>query len=539
MATAYHPVNDTHSEGERLHSYYGKVSDNFGERVHARLNDFGFNKLHEDALLIAEHFSAIRKHNEVGDMFNPNRLRDFGHFLQSKNIDSASGQARTLAALNADMLLVQGFINNQYSNYIAGLNSQTGRPAPGKELSADIPLCDFDDLLNLVSEKSEEAPNGQGVNLEVLAILATSYYVELEDQLSERGDPTKLLKLVYATKAICAPFAEITGFDGLAMGLNSLADRIQLESKLEPETYGAIHNQAKQMIDSLGSPESIAGRVTDVLDGFGVDSVADVTLPSGSGHSVKYGIGTWEAADLGMSELSQRLVWRVKSLGSLMKRLHRIKTSDTENKNAAPTDVLAMTLVTKSVEQSAILLQQMAATIVDSDSPQYIGVASPKRNKFVHVQGSKEYLDAVKNSVSPEVWDLVHDEDTDSGFEVSKVTFHHRTSRYTASGALEDDIVPVEIQILTERARIASRIEEPSHTIYKAGKLPKERVGNLVNIIQKLHTRRREMKNGEPTTQSLERGDKDLRQIKQQQPRRLGWSALKKRPPSEPPRHRA
>lgn len=509
------------------------ASPDIAKKIIDRMKDFGFSKIHPETSLNAEYLLASRVGSSVGDVFNPKKYTDLKKFLDDKGIHIDSQEAERFLARNSDIALIDEYTSSCFKEYTKSLSSSKNKIPPGSEIAQPMPLSNFDSLLDLVSVGSIENPNGHGVNLESLILVATAHYVELESLIESRGDPTKILQQVHAIESICAPFCEIVGFDALAMAARSLTGMIQTEASMSntPEALSHTKLLAREVLDSMGNSIEIEKICDQMLSEFDID-VSLAMLPDTSEHGITYGIGTWEAKNLSMSDPTLRLIVRKKSLGSLMRRLYRILNSEEERSNAVPTDMLAMTFVVKNTDQVATMLESIAGHLLDTELPQFEGKPSPKRSQFIHATGDKEFQEDLKRSLPEGIVTLTDFKTSENGFEVAKLTFHYHDHVYNTLGELQDRVIPVEIQIQTEQARVISKIGKAGHWLLKLShKVPEDDLSRYITRIQELHKRRRTMNDPSVTNQSLLRADETRKHIKRLSKggHRLGIAALRRR----------
>ena len=509
------------------------ASPDIAKKIIDRMKDFGFSKIHPETSLNTEYLLASRVGSSVGDVFNPKKYTDLKKFLDDKGIHIDSQEAERFLARNSDIALIDEYTSSCFKEYTKSLSSSKNKIPPGSEIAQPMPLSNFDSLLDLVSVGSIENPNGHGVNLESLILVATAHYVELESLIESRGDPTKILQQVHAIESICAPFCEIVGFDALAMAARSLTGMIQTEASMSntPEALSHTKLLAREVLDSMGNSIEIEKICDQMLSEFDID-VSLAMLPDTSEHGITYGIGTWEAKNLSMSDPTLRLIVRKKSLGSLMRRLYRILNSEEERSNAVPTDMLAMTFVVKNTDQVATMLESIAGHLLDTELPQFEGKPSPKRSQFIHATGDKEFQEDLKRSLPEGIVALTDFKTSENGFEVAKLTFHYHDHVYNTLGELQDRVIPVEIQIQTEQARVISKIGKAGHWLLKLShKVPEDDLSRYITRIQELHKRRRTMNDPSVTNQSLLRADETRKHIKRLSKggHRLGIAALRRR----------
>lgn len=505
------------------------TSQHIAKQIIDRMNDFGFSKIHSETNLNAEYFLTSRVGSLVGDVFNPKKYKDLKEFLDNKGIDIDSQEAERFLARNSDIEIIDEYTRSSFREYTESLSSSKNKIPPGSEIAQPMPLSNFDNLLDLVSENSIKNPNGHGVNLESLILVATAHYIELESLIESRGDPTKILQQVHAIESICAPFCEIVGFDALAMAARSLTGMIQTEASMSntPEALAHTKLLAREVLDSMGNNVEIERICDQMLSEFGID-VSLAMLPDTSEHGITYGIGTWEAKNLNMSDLTLRLIVRKKSLGSLMRRLYRIQNSEEERSNTVPTDMLAMTFVVKDAGQVATMLESITEHLLDTELPQFEGKPSPKRSQFIHATGDKEFQEDLKRSLPEGIVALTDFKTSENGFEVAKLTFHYNDPVYNTLGELQDRVIPVEIQIQTEQARVISKIGKAGHWLLKLShKIPEDDLSRYITRIQELHKRRQTMNDPSVTNQSLLRASETRNHIKRLSKHKLGKIGLR------------
>ena len=258
---------------------------------------------------------------------------------------------------------------------------------------------------------------------------------------------------VYETESFYAPLCEVLGYDGLAMELRSHATQNRLiRQGKENQMYPVVRtlNEMRQL-----GPQSVLARLADEPDDF--DLMYVVNQPK---YIEKYSDTSYESVQLGEFSLQVdgRVMagnWRIKSVGSLLKKLDRnVERTKSGESVEVPMDVMGMTVISNDIDTMAKDFRATVMRVAEGGSliPQR---APSKRHPFV-VQGDREYIDRVcaelgEDFVSSHV-DVIENE---KGYRVSKFT------------CLGEDDMPIEMQFVTKADRESARVGEWAHIFHK------------------------------------------------------------------------
>ena len=280
------------------------------------------------------------------------------------------------------------------------------------------------------------------VNLESLLIQSAELLQWLSSERAVNNGET--FGYIYAAESIFAPICEIVGFDGLAMALQSKCAELRFEFIGE----SMYVTRAASIIDGIGSHDDIERSVQTVFEMTLGDTIHEQVLKHSSPHNIIIGEG--------ITEEDTRVVWRVKSVGSTAKKLARNSIDTT------PMDILGATLIVKDEDMLAESLGKIIARI-DADVRATMK-PSFSRDYAIHVRGDIPYIQTVMRALGYTTIDeMASDVDVSigpsDGYRVAKVTFLY--------SELGKNILPVELQINTERDRIQARIGSAAHLLFK------------------------------------------------------------------------
>ncbi len=289
------------------------------------------------------------------------------------------------------------------------------------------------------------------VNLESVLIKAA----EMLDNL-QQPHPTKnraVLQDIHEAESFYAPLCEILGFDGLAMAIRSEASCLRLAKS----GNGRFVQQAEEELANH-NPAHAAALVEQLLHSIFAGPGADrdaVIAERVIGESHEHGIVLGEAyLD---HELENRVIWRVKSVGSLA-----LKIFQSANQQI-PGDIIGITLVAKDTDDVASLYETLVRSTVDN--AHLAPVPAPSRSEAYSVQGSDTFRSSVLGRIATRGLVTVSEIESkpkSNGYNVAKVTVQYQDPE---GGSKPQK---VEIQIQTADARTNGRIGPASHVIYKA-----------------------------------------------------------------------
>jgi len=414
----------------------------------------------EAASLSLIHDVADRMFNKESTKYNDTWARNAAdalyEFMDDENI--SHDQLKYSACLLADMVKIEqsaahhrrqmAKIAKEESNedyrkiYSLVAKRHMGKVSPEQWAIAQ-PLLDLDHM-RMEMDK---------VNIEAFIIKGAEIMDNLQHPSSKRE--SAVLQDVLEAESFYAPILEAMGYEAFAAELRSVAKVRRLIGQGRED----LVESAKEIQDrvlQVGTKE-ITGKIFGVNDSA-INYAIRKDEDSGeySTHMGEFVANTkYENTDT-KNENTVAGNWRIKTVGSLADKL---KGGD------GIMDIVGMMVISKDRETTACDFAHFIADRLKEFRP----VCARGKNRPVYIQGTKEYVNAVKQNLSE--LDVDSDEylvkiDTDekceqrgySIYEVSKVTF---------AVDIDDVEIPVEIQFLTKDERHRARIEEISHLIYK------------------------------------------------------------------------
>ena len=397
-----------------------------------------------------------KKSTKYNDVWARNAADALYEFMDDENI--SHDQLKYSACLLADMVKIEqsaahhrrqmAKIAKEESNedyrkiYSLVAKRHMGKVSPEQWAIAQ-PLLDLDHM-RMEMDK---------VNIEAFIIKGAEIMDNLQHPSSKRE--SAVLQDVLEAESFYAPILEAMGYEAFAAELRSVAKVRRLIGQGRED----LVESAKEIQDrvlQVGTKE-ITGKIFGVNDSA-INYAIRKDEDSGeySTHMGEFVANTkYENTDT-KNENTVAGNWRIKTVGSLADKL---KGGD------GIMDIVGMMVISKDRETTACDFAHFIADRLKEFRP----VCARGKNRPVYIQGTKEYVNAVKQNLSE--LDVDSDEylvkiDTDekceqrgySIYEVSKVTF---------AVDIDDVEIPVEIQFLTKDERHRARIEEISHLIYK------------------------------------------------------------------------
>lgn len=258
---------------------------------------------------------------------------------------------------------------------------------------------------------------------------------------------------VYEAESFYAPLCEVLGYDGLAMELRSHAAQNRLIRQGKQDQMIPVARFLYEM-RQLG-PQSVLGKLADDTDDYDVLHVIEKPR-----YIEKYSDTSYESIQLGEFSLQvdERIMagnWRIKSAGSLLKKLSRnVEHASLDDQVEVPMDIMGMTVISADTDTVAKDFKAVAHRVNETEGliPQK---APSKTHPFV-VQGDRGYIDRVCAELGEEfVANNVNIIENDKGYRVSKFT------------CLGEDAMPIEMQFVTKADRESARVGEWAHIFYK------------------------------------------------------------------------
>lgn len=324
------------------------------------------------------------------------------------------------------------------------------------------------------------------INLETILIEASHTLAQLH---STPYKSPETYEAAYRSEAFLAPLCEVIGFDGLAMALRSTVACIELRNTGK----GEYVDLAEQLLSKHQEGRSENGEhchdqlqqdVQSIMRRVVGENSHELVIGSESSHGVVFGDGECHS---GHREL--RLVWRLKSVGSLARKLAR-EASEKQNKHTeipssevlddqcgyveAPLDIVGVTLIAHNrgdlIATYADIFRRMLPLLEREDlSNEGVGsiqpYPSPSRKCSFHIEGDAQFISAIKQTMDEQFPDRLNKIsfrlDDKKGFRVAKMT-----GFYTSI----DGVVPFEVQLLTEEDRRTARVGTAAHIFFKLSK---------------------------------------------------------------------
>lgn len=356
-----------------------------------------------------------------------------------------------------------------------------GVDRPWAEELDEIQLADPETMLKLTDQ-----------NLFVPLLVKSA---ECLDMLANRREITKTDAKRYARDAleVYTPFCEIIGYDGFANALSNAANGLKVEGRKNYDEL--VAEVVGEEYQSMFSGDNHLLAISKVLDLN--TAIFDSTVgTSSNAHDVKLGAFTGELDGI---EIDGR--YRVKGLNTLINKLFSKDYSDYKAvEDKLPMDMLGITFIANSVEESALLMSKLLERVAQHDS--FTPKATVDRREFeqghIHVQGTGDFINHICKWIGVDAENISCNELTPDDYEVAKVTFLTKVNGQE---------IPTEVQIVTREARDNGRRGLVGHLLFKLfGKLSDEDVGmrskreKVSAIIKAIHSQKKRMKEPIPDT---------------------------------------
>ena len=282
------------------------------------------------------------------------------------------------------------------------------------------------------------------VNIESLLISSAETLAQLDPDKVTLDNNT--LQNAYRAEAFLGPLCEIIGFDGLSMALQSRVNVLRA-------TYTGRQAQvaeATRIIEERGSEQQVDQDVQALFGAIFGENIHEQVIKHAAPHGIIIGEGLATSKNL-------RVVWRLKSIGSLANKLSR-----TNPEEFTPMDIVGATVITDTEEQVAERLTRIIER--SHNDPDVKMVPTVDRTDAVHVKGTPDYIDTVREVLGFTSVDAMKrfvdvKEVTEGAHRVCKVTLvHSREGRPD---------LRAEIQLTTAADRIDARIGSAAHLLYK------------------------------------------------------------------------
>ncbi len=315
------------------------------------------------------------------------------------------------------------------------------------------------------------------------------------DMLKNRREITKTEARRYLKDAleVYIPFCETLGYDGFALALSNAAHSLKTENQknYHEDTAEVI----KQKYENLFGKDNHLQAITQILDNNS-EAYFDTIGADAESYGVKMGSFT---GNLGGVEVDGR--YRVKGLYTLLSKFFAKSHPDDENiESRLPMDMLGLTLITKTPEESAVLLGKLLERVTQDDL--FVRVPTVERREkelgCIHVQGTNDFMRVICEKNGLDRASISSVEVSSDDFEVAKMTFMIRKG---------EEEIPTEVQIITRSSRDNGRRGLVGHMLHKLfGKLEKndeetrQRREKISVILQTIHNQKKQMKDPIPIT---------------------------------------
>lgn len=309
----------------------------------------------------------------------------------------------------------------------------------------------------------------ENVNIESIIIKAAANIDDLEHPAR---DERKLMNDIFQAESFYGPLCEILGLDAMSAKIRSSAF---YQRAIHAGGFEDAYKKSSEIIEEAlkFDPDEVIeevfnGQMTDTFKLAGSDFKPDE-------EKIIFGAGK-----LTTKEADSRYIYRVKSLGSLAKKLKKHeKYGDSEKQ--MPMDILGITVVSNSkidsMESFTATFQNLAA------GGDYELKPAPSKDRAGYVSGTESYVKAAQAALLRQDidLDLIHFkiQDSENVFQVAKMTFIYK------------DSLPVEIQFLTEDDRQQARIGHTSHVAYKQAHLGSSISDDMVFALRAINRRKR------------------------------------------------
>ncbi len=309
----------------------------------------------------------------------------------------------------------------------------------------------------------------ENVNIESIIIKAAANIDDLEHPAR---DERKLMNDIFQAESFYGPLCEILGLDAMSAKMRSSAF---YQRAIHTGGFEDAYKKSSEIIEKAlkFDPNEV---IEDVFNG----QMTNTFRLSGDDFEPSEEKIIFGAGKLITKEADSRYTYRVKSLGSLAKKLKKHEKNGNSEKQT-PMDVLGVTVVSNSRTDS---MESFAATLQNLiDGDDYELKPAPSKDRAGYVSGAENYIQAAQTVLLRHDIDadLVHfnTQDSEDVFQVAKMTFIYK------------DALPVEIQFLTEEDRQQARIGHASHVAYKQAHLGSSTSDDMVFALRAINRRKR------------------------------------------------
>lgn len=294
-----------------------------------------------------------------------------------------------------------------------------------------VPLVAPDRILSLLN----------AVNLESLLIKSVETLVQLDPATAKNNSDTFIQ--LYQAESLLAPLCEIIGFDGLAMALQSRSYIIRSTFTDNTEPV----ERATALVNERGNEHQVDDDVQALFTAVFGEHIHEQVIRHAAPHGIIIGEGLCTRDNL-------RVVWRLKSIGSLARKLN-------DNKSY-PMDIIGATVIAHNETQ---LAERLGRIIDHSHDDERIRLTpTTERTDAVHVKGTPDYIETIRKGLGFDSLESMR-----RFVDVKEVApGEHRVSKVTL--VFRQDNRPdlrAEIQLTTAADRIEARIGSAAHLLYK------------------------------------------------------------------------
>ena len=267
-----------------------------------------------------------------------------------------------------------------------------------------------------------------------------------------------LLQDILEAESYYAPLCESMGLDAMAMKLRSEATKRRLEKLGKKDVIDRALQLRKSALES-GFQEKLPGILgANAID---YDFSPSVSFNLEDDHSILMS-GTIIGGQFNGAELRLRL----KSVGSIAKKIDKDLAKHPEFGGRDPLDIIGITIISHTDEVSSDRFSQ-GLQLVDA-SPEMSLEIAPSKATPAFVQGDKDFIAKFD---SP-------DEHVSLGKEIQEIDgkpdpFPYKVAKFT--GRYREK-VPFEVQFLTAQDRKAARVGMTAHILFKLAEFKERKI---------------------------------------------------------------
>lgn len=288
------------------------------------------------------------------------------------------------------------------------------------------------------------------VDIESLIIQAAELLEWLESDRA--GNTGETLSYIYAAESLFAPLSEIIGLDGLASALLNACTRLRYTNAGQ----SVYLDRAAQVLEPPAYTDQLDESVQAIFEAALGETLYDTVLKNKSNHGIVIGEG--------FTHDDVRLIWRLKSQGSLARKLQK------DGIGNVPLDIIGATAILPDLELTAARFASMLAAV--KEHPSLSLTPSPTRQQSTHVRGTPEHIEAFRIACGYDSReDMERDIDvvdiTEKEGGSTKVTPYQVAKATLVYTSPSGEKVNVEIQFNTEQDRIEARTGSAAHIAIK------------------------------------------------------------------------